>query len=73
MAFIIETFKCAGFVVMTAIEWLVLYAIYDFVQLQDHTAGALCSGFALCYVAYTGWNLLILLGTRWIEFATSQN
>lgn len=70
MDFIVECFKCAGLVLMTAIEWLVVYAIYEFVELQDHTAGALFSGLALCYAAYSGWNLLLLLGTRWIEFAT---
>lgn len=65
--------KCVGLVVMTGIEWLVVYAIYHVVELQDHTAGALFSGLGLCYIAYTGWNTLLLLATRWIEFATSRN
>ncbi len=73
MALLIECLKCVGLVVMTGIEWLVVFAIYHVVQLQDHTAGAFFSGLALGYVAYTGWNTLLLLGTRWIEFATSRN
>jgi len=73
MALLIECLKCVGLVVMTGIEWLVVFAIYHVVQMQDQTAGALFSGLALGYVAYTGWNTLLLLGTRWIEFATSRN
>ena len=70
MALLIETMKCVGLVIMTGIELIVVYAIYTVVQMQDHTAGALFSGLALCFVAYSGWNLLLLLGTRWVEFAT---
>lgn len=70
MALLIETMKCVGLAIVTGIEWIVVYAIYTVVQMQDHTAGALFSGLALCYVAYSGWNLLLLLGTRWVEFAT---